>query len=262
MFNKINKMKKLLLTIFAITVIVACDKDAYDNDATSINVVEHEENSVLNDNSFLIENLVSRISGEGFTLPTNKSSKGSVSTARTGTATATCVDARTDRSGNRLDGEVIFDGTNYFLLIRDEAEVGVGPFTPALTISFVKSADGATFQVYSNGSPVGGPKTLSSGFSALFEAPYTAFTFVESINEYGDYLADRSLSAAGLTCSTAPTEIPINIRDYYDFSAAPFPLTGTLATKKASAPAALLNYAATSEEAMTQTLMDAIRANQ
>ena len=259
-------MKKLLYTLFAFALIVACEKDMDDNYTNSINPIEVEVSNL----DLITENIVSRLSGSNFSIPTpSKKAKGSASTARTGTATATCIDARADRSGNRLDGEVIFDGTNYFLLIRDEAEVGVGPFTPLLTVSFVKSADGSTFQVYSNGTAVGSAKSLSSGFSNLFEAPFTAFTFVESINEYGDYLADSSLAAAGLTCSTAPavswsssTSGDVTTWTHptygsYTIQGAPFPLSGFLATMVTNTSGnTVLNYAGTTSSSVKTEIED------
>ena len=255
-------MKKLLLTLFAAAaVFVACDKD---NDQLDTMVIEPAVSDF--DSNAMLDNIVSRLSGGDFTLPA--SDKGSASSARTGS----CVDARTagDRFGNRLDGEVIANASGeFFLLIRDEAEVGVGAFTPVLKISFVKSADGSTFQVYSNGVAVGSSKPLSTGFSALFEAPFTGFTFVESINMYGDYLADSSLAAAGISCSTAPpvgwtssTSSDVTTFTHptfgsYTVQGAPFPLSGYLATvvTQGTNPGTA-NYAGTTMGSVTSTIQN------
>ena len=253
-------MKKILLTLFAVAaVFVACDKDGLDQDITNINVVEQaNEIDASVEVDALVSSIVDRWTSKDFSSSTT--SKGSASTART--STDPCSEDLRDGltiggSTDYISYEVFIhtDGSNY-AAVRNEDENGLrAAITPLVTLYFVNLGNGVT-AIYTSATGSEVTRFTSVGFGVLYNNAILSLA-LENLNAGFEYISDGSLSAAGLDCS-GTTETQINIRDYYDFTSAPFPLNGVLATKKASAPAALLNYAGTSEASMESTLMTAI----
>ena len=238
-------MKKLLLTIFAITALVACDKDAYDQDVVNINVVEQaEEINASIDIDYDIDGLIDRL----LDLDLNSKSisgKGSASTARTVNADVACAADARSLSGytNYLSYEIFSRGSSNFGLIRSEGNLPVAAFSPILTIWLAHSS-GDNFDVVVNGNVVS--SGTSAGLIGLFAVPN--LVSVENLNDRFIYTGAGTTAAAGLDC--------LNASDYYDVQPAPFPLNGFLATINAALPAGKTsaNYAGTTMEAVINAI--------
>ena len=246
-------MKKLLLTIFAIAAIIACDKDAYDNDdVTNINVLEQaEEINASLDIDVDYDAIITRLTGKDFS---SISDKGSVSTRRSTTTPVACADD--ERNGLTIGGSTdyihyefaIINGNNYGV-IRSEAETFTAPFTPVVTLVFTNQGNG-NVGVYVNGALA---STLNlPSFAPLFDNSILTNAFVENLDANFVYTSDSSATDAGLSC--------IYAGQYYEVTPAPFPLNGFLATLNGVAlPAGMdsANYAGTTEQAVR----DAIEAD-
>ena len=201
-------MKKLLYTLFAFALIVACEKDMDENyDSSSINPIEAE---VSIDREALKLEIINHLLGnqENLTNHYNKNNKSSASTART-----TCVDDRTDHTTNRLDihFDAKADGSGFYRIIRDEVNDDAYSWasTP-LIISFTPSDFPASAQI-------------------LFNPPFTDILDITETNSARFPIRGNLTPAdAGIVCSGAGTGVPLS--DFYSLSAAPFPLTGVLAT--------------------------------
>ena len=239
-------MKKLLLTIFAIAAIVACDKDAYDNDdVANINVLEQaEEINASLDLDVDYDAIITRLTGKDFS---SISDKGSVSTRRSTTTPVACADDA--RDGLTIGGSTDYisyefttiGGVNYGV-IRSEAETFTAPFNRVVNLVFVNLGSN-NVGVYVNGSSVA---TLNiPAFTPLFDNTILTSAFVEVLDSNFVYTGDSNVADAGLSC--------IYAGQYYEVTPAPFPLNGFLATLNVVAlPAGMssANYAGTTEEAV------------
>ena len=240
-------MKKLLFTIFTIAALVACEKDAYDNDdVTNINVIEQAEeinasielpdSDVLDIiNSVLGTNLM-KGSEHGEHVSTRKGTdRVTLNLFRRGTETGIAfVDESNDRfCFNAIDGVAFLssvhlnkqDGSN-------NIEVTVGE-DPAVI------------------------STINGDYSSLFSSDFNLILMLDAngaIDRQGIF-SQHDVGTAGSTVVRFGCA-----GDYYSTDDAPFPLDGTLATITDAAGLALafggssLNYAGTSESAVESAI--------
>ena len=255
-------MKKLLYTLFAFAIIVACEKDMDDNASYSINPIEAEVSNIDMDTNLLIDSIIDRLSTNGISVP---STKGSASTART-TLPACAEDTR---DGLTIGGSsdyisyefAVINGSNYGIL-RSEAETPLAAFTPVVSISFVNLGSGNV------GIYVGADQVVVlniPAFGPLFDNSLLGTAFVENLDAAFIYTSDSSTTAAGLACmdvadptwgESAPgsglwqlfAADGTTLMGSYQISDAPFPLTGKLATRMTNATSHTVNHYAGSEE--------------
>ena len=246
-------MKKLLLTLFAVAaVFVACDKDALDQDVSNINVLEQaEEINASLDIDFDYDALVARLTGKNLS-SSDKSDKGSASTARNTGTNVACGDD--ERDGLTIDGETDYityelatiNGNNYGV-IRSEELTRTAAFTPVATITFVNKGSGLT-KIFVNGEYVNEFTSVPFGNlyadSALRTSADVPFAYIENLNSNFIYIGDGTAASAGLSC--------IYAGQYYEVTPAPFPLNGFLATLRGALPTGMdsANYAGTTEAAV------------
>ena len=242
-------MKKLLYTLFAFALIVACDKDMDDNyDSSSINPIEAEV-EISAETLSIVDALVSRLENG---LPSDKGVKGTSGfTARTGDA---CADDTRSLTGytNYLSYEIFIDGGNNYGLIRSEENLPISDqISPFLTIWLAQDGTGNNFDVVVNGAVVS--SGTSAGLIGLFAAP--ELVAMENLNAAFVYTGVGDVTIASCTAATGgSTEVWAPSADgltwthpthgSYTLSAAPFPLTGILATTSESHSA---NYAGTGD---------------
>ena len=259
-------MKKILLTLFAVTaVFVACDKDALDQDVTNINVLEQaeeinasiESDGMTNQDAFnFLNNLVSNIDVKSLTPADN-------STAR--------------NSANKIDVAFFNDDTSvekaHLASEQFTGERCYGRFTLLGDFEYSLSADGAMLFVYNPASPstaanaVNGADsfTLSAGLQTRYAQVFGAN--LDNINNIqrdsrnnpvailgaqptrSDFDFSCTGAGSGAITWTTPSASANGIGTYtassgetYVISAAPFPLTGFLAT---TTDAGSANYAGT-----------------
>ena len=224
-------MKKLLLTIFAIAALVACDKDAYDMaDATNINVIEAE---VQNIDASMVFDILRE--ANGFSVKEALKSNSS-HTARSTTLSNDCADGRTDRTGDRLDVSLVPHASGLHAVIRSEDEL---PLTGSPAASFSLIKNGNTINILVGTTPSGSFPT-NSGMDFLFGiADLLDISRVD--NELFVLQANIAAADLGLDCSP--------IQGLYDLTPAPFPLNGWLATitDAAGFTGNSANYAGTTE---------------
>ena len=281
-------MKKILYTLFAFAIIVACEKDMDENyDASSINPieasVEEVNSSDLNPKhqaAFdFINNLNNSInSGEIEVSP--KISKGNSSTAKAGdfgdnwiqimffdytiapalgerdyayvrsdNYAIMCPDVDEDASSTWSDVMISPSEISYSLRPHSNQFLLDRGFSE-LVIETI-DASGTTSST-TNVNTVGWNATFNADFDRVFAA-----------------LADRSGIAGGIapqasrfdtTCNSA-----IDYSTYYTVTSAPFPLTGFLATLNSNAPAftgSAANYAGTTRESVETAIENDIRDGQ
>ena len=217
MFNKINKMKKLLLTIFAIAAIVACDKDAYDNDdVTNINVLEQAEEinasvELPNDdvldiiNSVLGTNLMKGSERGEHNLASKADNRVTMHLfSRAGVTGLALVDDTNDRfCFNAIDGVVFLNSVHLNKQSgSNNIEVTLGENPEVIS-------------------------TLNGDYSTLFNTPINLLLMLDSaglITEQGIFNS-YDVGTAGSTVIRFGCA-----GDYYSTDDAPFPLDGHLAT--------------------------------
>ena len=255
-------MKKILLTIFAITAIVACDKDAYDQDVANINVLEQAEeiNATVDYDTSIVFDIINNIDGLTDAIHSKSEFKGNSNlTARTSTA-ADCHDNRpAATSGNsRLDVQFLPDasGNLGYSIIRGNDDIPLLlnrnfvrfsiPATGDISLElFVQGADGN----FGAAIPLGdiGPEP---GLSTLAGLP--SFLDIDRVN---NFFASQTPSV-----TETPADAGIDcIGLLYEVTPAPFPLNGFLATIIQGAnlggfSGSSANYAGTTEAAVRQAI--------
>ena len=258
-------MKKLLYTLFAFAIIVACEKDMDDNASYSVSPLE--EVSVDKVDTSLIFDILNGIDGLSDSLSAESNFKGNSNlTARTSTS-ADCHDNRpAATSGNsRLDVQFLPDasGNLGYSIIRGNSDVDLLlnrnfvrfsiPATGDISLElFVQGADGN----FGAAIPLGdiGPEP---GLAIIAGLP--DFLDIDRVN---NFFASQTPSvtedaaAAGIACvSLAPVTMHYNVTD------APFPLTGYLATIVDASlfTGSSANYAGTTREAVVEAIERDIR---
>ena len=246
-------MKKFLFTIFAFALIVACEKDAFEQDTYDINPIEAaEEINASLDIDFDYDALVARLTGKDLSVDNTKGSKGSASTARNTGTNVACGDD--ERDGLTIDGETDYityelatiNGNNYGV-IRSEELTRTAAFNPVATITFVNKGSGLT-KIFVDGNYVNEFTSVPFGDlyadSALRTSAGVPFAYIENLNSNFIYIGDGTAASAGLSC--------IYAGQYYEVTPAPFPLNGFLATLRGALPSGMdsANYAGTTEEAV------------
>ena len=266
---KTLKMKKILYTLFAFAIIVACEKDMDENyDASSINPIEAEvtvdSSSKLDAALDFINSLNDGVSnGEIEVSP--KSSKGS-STAKAG-----------DYGTNYIQ-IMFFDYTllpalgerDYAYARSDNHDLLCADVTEDPATAYPDAMSGITEVSYSL---IPHPTLASRGFSQLITEVIDATgtsssttnvqtsgwnaTFNADFDRIFPALADRSGITGGLGVPTnrfnTTCDPAVDYSTYYTVTAAPFPLTGFLATLNSNAPAftgSAANYAGTTRESV------------
>ena len=224
-------MKKLLLTIFAIAAIVACEKDAYENnDVANITPIEAEVQDI---DASIVFDILREV--DGFSVKEALKSNNS-HTARSTTLSNDCADGRTSRSGDRLDVSLIPHASGLHAVIRSEEEL---PLTgsPAAAFSLIKNGNTINILV---GTTAAGDFPTNAGMDALFDiADLLSISRVDQ--ELFVLQANVPAADLGLDCSP--------IQGLYDLTPAPFPLNGFLATitDAAGFTGNSANYAGTNE---------------
>ena len=228
-------MKKLLYTLFAFAIIVACDKDMDDNyDSSSISPIEAQV-EVSDETMSIIDGLISRLENG---LPSDKGIKGtSRITSRSGDSCA--IDARSLTGyTNYISYEIFTDATtsSNFGLIRSEENIPVSDaITPIITVWLAQDGSGNDFDVLVNGAVVSSGN--SAGLIGLMAVPN--LRSMEALNAafiftgVGDVtIADCTAAATG-SWTENPTDaglFELAGMGSYRLTPAPFPLTGMLAT--------------------------------
>ena len=209
-------MKKLLLTIFAIAAIVACDKDAYDQEVTNINVLEQAEEinaSVeLSDDEIL--DIVDSVLGINI-------KKGSTRGNKTSTR----------KGDDRVTLHIFqFNGVNHIAFVDDtNDDLCFNPqtgFTLLSSVHLNKQTGSNNIEV-TLGEDTAVISTVNGDYSALFNLNFNLIMQLDasgavSLQEF--YTAHNVGTVGGNTvrfgCAT----------EYYRVTDAPFPLNGHLAT--------------------------------
>ena len=250
-------MKKLLYTLFAFALIVACEKDMDDNyDSSSINPIEAQV-EVSDDTMSIVNALVSRLENG---LPSSKGVKGTSGfTARTGDACAT-----DDRSlagyTNYLSYELFTDSGSNYGLIRSEENLPISDqISPFLTIWLAQDGTtGNNFDVLVNGAVVS--SGTSAGLIGLFAAPN--LVAMENLNATFVYTGpgDATIASCTAATTTAPSWEESSVTPglfelagigSYTIAPAPFPLTGFLATMSTNDTShTVSNYAGTTSSSV------------
>ena len=248
-------MKKLLYTLFALAIIVACDKDMDDNyGSSSINPIEAEVE--IDDNTkSIVDALISRLENG---LPSDKGVKGTSGlTARSGDDCA--ADTRS-LSGytNYLSYEIFIDGGNNYGLIRsEEANPVSDQISPILTIWLAQDGSGNDFDVIVNGNVVSSGN--SAGLIGLFGVPN--LKAMENLNATFVYTGVGDVTIADCTEATGSWTESDGLFSLagvgsYRLTPAPFPLTGMLATvvSKDDSANVVANYAGTTADAVNTAI--------
>ena len=257
-------MKKILYTLFAFAIIVACEKDMDDNyNVDSISPIEELNATVeiSHDDAFAFLNSI--VESGDFDTP----AKGSVSTEKAG-----------DFGDNWIQ-VMYFDYTflqalgqrPYALVVSDDNSVAC-PATQMLNVQEVSYSlrprvIGGTpspvlsdliIETISATGTVSSSRAVSSAgwanaFASNFDRVYPANTGRTSIA--GGPAPTRA--TFDTTCNSA-----IDYSTYYTVTPAPFPLTGFLATLNSNAPAftgSAANYAGTTRESVETAIENDIR---
>ena len=230
-------MKKLLLTLFAVAAIVACQKDDSVIEPTGamleIGDVQIVENNY--DTSEIFDLL------RDADIAAEDGSSKDASSART-TLSNECVDGRESRDGDRLDVSLVQHVSGLHAVIRSENEI---PLTGGAAAAFSLIKNGNTINILV-GTTASGSFPTNSGMDFLFGID-SLLDISRVDQELFVLQANVAASDLGLDCSP--------IQGLYDVTPAPFPLNGWLATIKANVGTASftgtsLNYAGTDEAAV------------
>ena len=257
-------MKKLLYTLFAFAIIVACEKDMDDNyGSSSISPIETEVSNLDFNSDIIINSVLERWGVNGIT--SAPSSKGA-STAKTNNPSAACAtDDRVapDASTDYISYEILSDSDGHFGLIRSEERSNAAAFDAGqliVTLYFTRQANDVT-HIYVGANKVA--EFTSNGFDGLYDIANALA--VESLTSGFIYTGDTTTTAAGLDCTavSAPNWVPganglfsLAGVGSYQVTDAPFPLTGKLATvmSKDDSANVVANYAGTDEAAVNTAI--------
>ena len=259
-------MKKLLLTIFVFAAIVACEKDAYDNDATSINVLEQaEEINASVDNSSKEEGL-SLVKELFFSQNiSQKINKKTASTARTSTV-EDCHDNRPAGS-NFIDAQAFPHPTisgQFWFVVRGTGDIPLrlnrnlvriqipsSASEDILLLLFVQDAQG------NFGQPI-----------ELARIPYES-SLADLVPLLAGQVDTDLVTAYGVSQTPTTYETPVDAGidcagALYEVTPAPFPLSGFLATILPGADltsygGSSANYAGTDRDAVIREIERDIR---
>ena len=242
-------MKKILLTLFAVAAIfVACDKDAYDQEITNINVLEQaEEINASVESSVDIDALTATLNR----LSNNRKNyqpKPSNDTAKTGGAGAYIAIVGGVNSGSFYE----------FLFSNDLAPCNLDDYSYLETVYLVLNAANETEirLLAPSGSPtesllVG---TITDDFSFLYTITISEGLKVVLSSSVIDHQPDSSASLSfAFGSDTFDFSCGVDLTGAYDVMPAPFPLTGFLARINSDfdftgLDANALNYAGSSRE--------------
>ena len=274
-------MKKLLYTLFAFAIIVACEKDMDENyDSSSINPIEAEVQSGISKeeavdllNSLLGE--ISTVSEENLFYVAPKAPKGSASTART--SDGSCGDDR-PTTGNFITLTYFNNANDRGVLVRSEERGNVTIPDSQVSLELTYILTGTTYSIRNEGTGFNIATNLaaSSALQSSFGAPLNLVYRVNASNAPVALLTGTLRANVGIDCTPSPstgsfdwqlisgsTDMYENtdpaITATYRLSPAPFPLTGMLATiVTADSDNASANYAGTSSSTVRGAIEDDI----
>ena len=243
-------MKKLLLTLFAVAAIVACDKDAFDQDTYDINVVEAAEE---------INATVETASEDSILTLLENLRSANLPKAERGDANATA------KGSDYLNLTFFTFGNEPYITFLDESNDDITCILEAPGVTNVNSiffdnvnGDGSAIAVETADETV--VTTVTGDFAAFFAGSENS---IIKLTPTYDIVASEALNAHNrVTVSGADIKLAC-AADYFDITNAPFPLNGFLATiddvagLQAAFGGSSLNYAGTTES----SVMDAIKAN-
>ena len=245
-------MKKILLTLFAVAaVVIACDKDALDQDVNNINVLEQAEEigaSVEADLS-IVKGILRNLDFTG-DLQETPAPKGGASTARTAgeSTAANCIDNRPAVPAGKtaIDIQYLPDTTSEgYLFLRGGGDIPLALNRPILRFLIGSATEDIQLQLFlfTNGnfaSPIPlGPTPYNAGLTFLAT---DGFISIDRTDLYLDSVTPNvteTASDAGVACSTGPVDTwsfdsatmtwSHPTLGSYIVSEAPFPLNGILA---------------------------------
>ena len=237
-------MKKILLTIFVFAAIIACEKDAYDNDdVTNINVLEQAEEinasvETTSSTGLDVEALTARLTRlagntKGVTRKLNSS------TAKTGGAGSHIKLI----SGVETTSNIYYE----FLFSDDISLCNLPNFTYLETIWLVLNSANETEirAIAPSGEDSFLVGTITADLSFLYEITFSEGLFVDLSDLSVDVVSGES--QADITLGSVNFDLSCE-GILYEVTPAPFPLRGFLATKIAGATfpnATPSNYAGT-----------------
>ena len=272
-------MKKLLYTLFAFTIIVACEKDMDDNyDSSSINPIDaqvgiSEKEAVDLFNSLLGE--ISTVSEENLFYVAPKRVKGQANTART--SDGSCGDDR-PTTGDYITLTYFQNSNDRGVLVRSEERGNVTIPDSQVSLELTYSLSGTTYSIRNEGTGfnIATGLAASPALQASFPAPLNLVYRVDASNSPQALLTGALRTAVGIDCTPSPSTGSFDwqlisgstdtyentdpaITATYRLSPAPFPLTGMLATiVTADSDNASANYAGTSSSTVRDAIEDDI----
>ena len=237
-------MKKLLLTIFAVAALVACDKDAIDTDLAPSNIVEPIESveainaSVELDIDALSARLQRLANAKGMESKESSTSKingiGAYLTVISGVSNNNFYEFVSSDDINMCDAPALFDVV--YLVQNSDYHIEVRLIAPS----------GSTSQRIT---------TIPLDVRTLF-----TFSFTEALGVDLSTFNPTIVDGAGIPKFTVGSDL-FNLAcasDYYEVTDAPFPLRGHLATISAANAASILNIWGGSSLNYAGTSMDAV----
>ena len=223
-------MKKLLYTLFAFAIIVACEKDMDDN--YSVDSVSPIEASIEDTDISFLE-VLANLPVEDRDYQAPKGIKGSPSTARS--TDGTCGDDR-DLTQNIVTITYFYTGADratgsHYVFARDErsSPVVIDPAKVTSELIYVKTS-ATTINVVNplRNNRTNALPTPPQALLDVFEDDYNVLYSTSATRVLGRL--NRGARRAGLNIDCTVTVPTTDITDFFTLSAAPFPLTGVLAT--------------------------------
>ena len=245
-------MKKLLYTLFAFAIIVACEKDMDDNyNVDSISPIEAQVS--LSDSEIL--GIVNSILDLG---PIKGSTRGDADL--------------TSKGADRISMHIFLDnGQFYSTYVSEDNDDLCGPSTATALASVHLNRDETNNDIYVTlGEATNRLNTVPGDFSVLFSLPLNILLKLDSTNNYavsgqGIFNADNVATFAdattyAMTCSSGP----VDVSTFYNVTPAPFPLTGFLATiiDQGLFTGTSANYAGTTSSSVIEAIERDIRDGQ
>ena len=210
-------MKKLLYTLFAFAIIVACEKDMDDNyNVDSISPIEAQVS--LSDSEIL--GIVNSILDLG---PIKGSTRGNADL--------------TSKGADRISMHIFLDnGQFYSTYVSEDNDDLCGPSTATALASVHLNRDETNNNIYVTlGEATTRLNTVPGDFSVLFSLPLNILLKLDSTNNYavsgqGIFNDTNVATFADATTYAMTCAAAVDVSTFYNVTPAPFPLTGFLAT--------------------------------
>ena len=276
-------MKKLLYTLFAFAIIVACEKDMDDYNTTSINPIDaqvgiSEKEAIDLLNSLLGE--ISTVPSEDLFYVAPQRIKGQANTART--SDGSCGDDR--GTGNFITLTYFQNASERGVLIRSDESipVAISDAQTYLELTYTLASDN-TYGIRNEGTGfnLSTGQTPSASLLGAFGVNLNLLYRVNSANAPLAILTGGLRASAGIDCTvvTPPSADAWRVGEEllgiitvthptlgtYTLEEAPFPLTGWLATEGTPAGAAvgrsISNYAGTTSSSVMMEIQGDYEGN-